>query len=226
MKSSVASSRRRRILILDDHPIVRRGLAQLIRQEPDLDVCAEAGTAPETMRAIVDTKPDLVILDISLVGANGIEVTKTIRSDYPKLPVLVLSMHDEEVYAERALRAGAKGYVMKQETPEKVLAAIRTILRGGLFLSETMSARLLQDFVDDRRRPQSDGDMHRLSDRELEIFELIGGGQSTRHIAQRLGVSIKTVETHRANIKQKLKLKSSAELTHRAILWSRHEGIT
>lgn len=212
----------RRVLIVDDHPIVRNGLGQLIGQEDDLTVCGEASDAIEALECARALKPDLVLVDISLGGSNGIELTKTMRERCPDVAVLVLSMHDESLYAERALRAGAKGYVMKQEAAETVLKAIRKVLQGGLYVSESVAARLLQEFVEGSSEP-SRGGVEALSDRELEVFELIGGGIATRDIATKLRLSVKTIETHRAHIKQKLNLKSGTELLHHAVHWSENE---
>lgn len=209
----------RRVLIVDDHPIVRNGLRQLIEHENDLSVCGGAGSAREAMTVIEDLKPDLVLMDITIEGTNGIEVTKDIREKHPELPILVLSMHDENLYAERALRAGARGYVMKQESPETVLTAIRKVLSGGIHVSDTVATRLLGDYVKDNSVEHAQDGLDMLSDRELEIFELIGRGLTTREIADRLNLSIKTVETHRSHIRQKLRAETTASVTHRAVRW-------
>jgi DNA-binding NarL/FixJ family response regulator len=211
-----------RVLIVDDHPIVRSGLGQLVQQEADLQVCGEASDASEALDEIERKKPDLVLVDISLGGSSGIELTKTIRERYERLPVLVLSMHDESLYAERALRAGAKGYVMKQEAAETVLKAIRKVLGGGLYVSDTIAARMLQEFVEGGSDQARVG-VETLSDRELEVFEMIGRGMPTREIAERLHLSVKTIETHRAHIKQKLNLRNATELLHHAVHWMENE---
>jgi len=209
----------RRVLIVDDHPIVRNGLRQLIEHESDLSVCGAAGSAREAMAAIEEAVPDLVLMDITIEGTNGIEVTKDIREKYPELPILVLSMHDENLYAERALRAGARGYAMKQESPETVLTAIRKVLSGGIHVSDTVASRLLGDYVKDNTVEHAQDGLDMLSDRELEIFELIGRGLTTREIADKLTLSIKTVETHRSHIRQKLRAETTASVTHRAVRW-------
>ena len=209
---------RSRVFIVDDHPIVRQGLKLLIDQEPDLVVCGEAENARPVLPAIRDLKPDIAIIDISLGHDSGIELIKNIRLQHPDLPLLVLSMHDETLHAERALRAGAKGYVMKQEAPEKVISAIRQVLQGNIYVSDAMSAKLLNKLIDSRKEGSS-SPLEILSDRELQVFQLLGRGFGTRQVADKLNVSIKTVEAYRANIKDKLNLKSSAELVQHAIHW-------
>lgn len=207
-------------MLVDDHPIVRQGMAVLINQEPDLNVCEEASNAEETLQKLEQAVPDALIVDVSLQGASGIELTKSLKNRYPYVPILILSMHDETLYAERALRAGARGYVMKQETAETVIHAIRTVLSGNIYLSSALSAKVLRDIVDGVKPSETDlYGIDRLSDRELEVFEMIGRGYSTRRIAESLNLSIKTIETHRAHIKQKLKLKNATELVHRAYHW-------
>ena len=216
------SSRRGRILLVDDHPIVRQGLAELIQQEPDLSVCGQASNAPEALEVIAASRPDIAIVDLSLQDTSGIELLKDIKIGHPSLPVLVLSMHDETFYAERTLRAGARGYVMKEKATEKLMIAIRTVLAGRIYLSERMSARLLSQFVDGP--PEGGGSpIDRLSDRELQVFELIGRGLGTRQIAQSLHLSVKTIESHRENIKGKLQLTSATELLQHAIHWVEFE---
>ncbi len=212
-----------KILIVDDHSIVRRGLANLIQQEKGLQVCAEAQSAQEALKSIRETKPDLVVVDLSLKDLNGIELIKQIRSMHAQLPMMVLSMHDELLYAERALRAGALGYVMKAEATEKLVTAIRTVLRGEIYVSDRMSYLILGRMLGTRNdisRPP----LEVLSDRELEVFELLGRGLGTRQIAERMCVSIKTVESHRESIKSKLNLKSASELVHLATHWVMEEG--
>ena len=207
---------RRRVLVVDDHPIVRQGLALMIDQEPDLEVCGEAEEAASALTAIVATRPDIVLLDISLPGPDGIEVLKSIRATDPTLPVLVLSMHDESVYAERALRAGANGYIMKQEATENVLVALRRVLRRELYVSDRIASAMLRQIASGVGRPDP---MARLSDRELEVFRLIGEGHGTRRIAEELHLSVKTVESYQAHIKDKLGLQGSRDLVQRAIEW-------
>ena len=210
-----------RVLIVDDHPIVRRGIAQLINQEADLTTCCEAGSAQEALDLMVNETPDILLVDISLDGVSGIELVKMLKSRHPKTPALVISMHDESLYAERALRAGARGYIMKQEATEKVLTAIRQVIRGNIYLSERMQAKILQRVLSGDDGGLSPIDL--LSDRELEVFRLIGHGFATSDIARELSRSVKTVETHRAHLKDKLGLKNAAELTRYAVQWIEQE---
>jgi len=206
------------ILVVDDHPIVRQGLAELINHEDDLNVSAQADDAHDAMEMIKLKQPDMAIVDISLQGKSGIALIKDISTSYPNLPILALSMHDELLYAERALRAGAKGYIMKQEATEKVITAIRKVLDGQLYVSETMAAKMVSKLV----RSGSDigtSPTDCLSDRELEVFMLIGRGHGTRQIAEKLYLSTKTIETYRAHIKEKLSLADAAELLQYAIQW-------
>ncbi|MDQ6630456.1 MAG: response regulator transcription factor [Verrucomicrobiota bacterium] len=211
-----ASLKKHRILIVDDHPIMREGLAQMIHHEPDLMICGQFEETIKSFEAIATLQPDLAIVDISLKGSSGIELLKNIKVQYPKLLVLILSMHDELLYAERALRGGASGYIMKQESAKRVLEAIRKILNGEIYLSEKMSAKLMQQLVGGRVLEASSA-MERLSDRELEVFGLIGQGRGTRQIADQLNLSVKTIESHRSHIKEKLNVKTSTELVRRAI---------
>jgi DNA-binding NarL/FixJ family response regulator len=207
-----------RVFLVDDHPIVRQGLALFIDREPDLMVCGEADGATSALQAIREAVPDFVVLDISLDGPDGLELLKTLRVRYPNLPVLVLSMHDEAVYAERALRAGANGYIMKQEATDRVLTAIRHILGGDVYLSDRLTKRMLQQFVNGSVSPRDP--LAKLSDRELEVYRLIGAGHSTRQIADELHVSTKTVESYQAHIKEKLALRNARELVQHAVEWS------
>lgn len=209
---------KKRILIVDDHPMMRQGLAQLIDNEPDLSVCGEADTAGQALTGVGTQKPDLVIADISLPDKNGLELIKDLQAMQSGLPVLVVSMHDESLYAERVLRAGGRGYIMKQEGGKKLMEAIRQVLSGQIYVSEKMSAKILEIFSG--RRPQGSGSpLAQLSDREFEVFELIGQGKATREIADHLHLSVKTVEVHRANIRKKLKLASGTDVVHQAIRW-------
>ncbi len=208
-----------RILLVDDHPIVRHGLGLLIDHEDDLNVCGETETVAEALDNLQTLNPDLILADISLKGASGLDLTKTLKEQNPDLPVLILSMHDEELYAERALRAGARGYIMKQESADQVIDAIRKVLEGGVYLSEQLAAKMLNNFADGNIDEIEKMGVESLSDRELEVFDLIGRGHTTRMIADRLRLSVKTIETHRAHIKQKLKIDTSTELTHRAFHW-------
>lgn len=219
-----SSPTKTRVLIVDDHPLLRQGITRLINNEKDMAVCGEADEAPKTLDAIAASKPEIVILDISLKGASGIEVLKNIRARHPKLPVLVLSMHDESVYAQRALRAGASGYIMKHEAMEKVLVALRRALSGEIYLSDRLGTRMLNQLVGGRVTPTI-SPIEELSDRELEVFSLIGQGHGTRPIAEKLHLSVKTIESHRAHIKEKLNLKSAAELVHHAIQWVQSEAV-
>jgi DNA-binding NarL/FixJ family response regulator len=213
---SAAASKRHRIMLVDDHPVMREGLAQLIIQEPDLSVCGQYEDAAQAFAAIPALSPDLAIIDLSLKGSSGLELVKNIRALHPKLLILVLSMHDESLYAERVLRAGAAGYIMKQEATGKVLRAIREVLGGGVYLSEKMSAKFMHQWIGGQPH-QGGSSLERLSDRELEVFGLIGQGKGTREIAQHLRLSVKTIESHRAHIKEKLSLKDANELVHTAI---------
>jgi DNA-binding NarL/FixJ family response regulator len=206
------------VLVVDDHPLMRQGLALLINQQQDMQVCGEAEEAQAAMHAIAHLRPDIMILDISLSGPDGLELLKNIRASDPDLPVLILSMHDEAIYAERALRARANGYIMKQEATEKVLVAVRRILNGEVYLSERMSNKMLQQYIGGAP-PMIQSRIASLSDRELEVFRLIGEGRATREIAEELHLSIKTVETYQAHIKEKLALRSGRELIQHAIQW-------
>jgi len=212
-------ARKTRIFIVDDHPIVREGLSLMMNREPDLMVCGEAEEATGALQAIVAANPDFLIVDISLSGPDGLDLLKSIRARYPSLPVLILSMHDETIYAERALRAGANGYIMKQEATERVLVAVRQILTQKVYVSDRIANRMLQQYirgsVSERQSPIAE-----LSDRELEVFRLIGEGHSTRMIAEELHLSVKTVESYQAHIKGKLSLKNGRELVQRAIQWT------
>jgi DNA-binding NarL/FixJ family response regulator len=209
---------KRRVFVVDDHPIVRQGLALMINSESDLAVCGEAQEAQSALQAIVDSKPDILIVDISLEGPDGLELVKHVRALFPELPILILSMHDETTYAERALRARANGYIMKQEATEKVLVAIRRILNGGIYLSDRMANKVLHQFAGGGTG-SGQSRIAELSDRELEVFRLIGDGHGTRQIADELHLSVKTVETYQAHIKEKLLLRTGRELVQQAIFW-------
>jgi DNA-binding NarL/FixJ family response regulator len=211
-----AETRKKTVFVVDDHPLLRQGLALLINQEHDLMVCGEAEEAHAAMKAIAVTRPDILIADISLKGPDGLDLLKSLRASYPDLPVLILSMHDESIYAERALRARANGYIMKQEATEKVLVALRRILGGDIYLSEKMANKLLHQYISGAPADLNSR-LSALSDRELEVFRLIGEGRSTRQIAECLHLSIKTVETYQAHIKDKLFLRSGRELVQHAI---------
>jgi DNA-binding NarL/FixJ family response regulator len=208
-----------KVLLVDDHPIVRQGLALLIEREADLSVCGEAEGAHTAFAAIEALKPDIVVLDISLSGPDGLDVLKEIRVKTAALPVLILSMHDETIYAERAMRAGANGYIMKQEATEKVLVAIRRILQGDVYLSDRLTNTMLQQFVRGTA-PSKSSPLVSLTDRELEVFRLIGEGHGTRRIADELHLSVKTIESYQAHIKEKLALRNARELVQHAIEWT------
>jgi len=210
---------RKQILIVDDHPMMREGLAQLIDHEADLAAAVQASTAAQALEAIAARKPDLALIDISLPDKNGLELIKDLQALHPDLPTLVVSMHDESLYAERVLRAGGRGYIMKQEGGRKLMEAIRHVLAGKIYVSDKISAKILENYSG--RRPEAvHSPVERLSDREFEVFQLIGQGQGTRQIADHLHLSVKTVEVHRANIKRKLELKAATELVRFAIRWT------
>src|SRR5580704_18496235 len=202
-QEQVRHAGKRSVFVVDDHPLLRQGLALLINQQQDLEVSGEAEEAHAAMQAIARKIPDILIVDISLNGPDGLELLKNIRASYPDLPVLILSMHDEAIYAERALRARANGYIMKQEATEKVLVAVRRILDGDVYLSDSMSKKMLQQYIDGAPSIVQSR-IAALSDRELEVFRGIGEGRGTREIAEQLHLSIKTVETYQAHIKEKL----------------------
>jgi DNA-binding NarL/FixJ family response regulator len=207
----------KQIFIVDDHPVFREGLVGLVKREADLAVCGEADNASQALSGIESSKPDLVLADIGLPGKNGLELVKDIRAVHPEMAVLVISMHDETLYAERVLRAGGRGYIMKQEGPEKILQAIRQVLDGQISLSGKMSARILDSLSD--RRAKTDSPIARLTDREFEILQLIGQGKDSHDIAELLHLSVKTVDAHRGHIKEKLELKNGTELIVYAARW-------
>jgi DNA-binding NarL/FixJ family response regulator len=213
---------KRKIYVVDDHPVFREGLIRVINQEKDLAVCGEASDATETLKKIDDLKPDLFVVDISLEGVNGIDLIKMLRSRDQKGRILVLSMHDESLHAERALKAGANGYITKREGSRNLLTAIRHVLDGKTFISTDLNERLLQKLANPSQEGKT-SPSEILSDRELEVFQFIGRGYGTREIATELNVSMKTVETHREHIREKLKLKNTFELVKRAIHWIHHE---
>lgn len=212
-------SAKRKILVVDDHPIVRQGLAEMIDQEQDLVVCGQTHSAHDALQKVKDLSPDLVLLDISLADGHGIELLKDIKAQYPKMQVLILSMHDENIFGIRAFRAGAAGYVMKQAAPEHVIAAIRKILDGDVYVSESLEKRLIHQFRG-TRSARTGSPLEDLTDRELQVFGLLGKGMTTRQVAEYLHLSIKTIESHRAKIKEKMNLKNSMELLQHAIHWN------
>ncbi|HUR47259.1 MAG TPA: response regulator transcription factor [Candidatus Saccharimonadales bacterium] len=213
-----------KVLLVDDHPILRKGLGQLINAESDMMVCGEAEDSPKAFEAVGTLHPDVMVVDISLKGGNGIELLKNVKARYPELAVLVLSMHDEALYAERALRAGSLGYIMKEEAIEQVLVAIRRVLTGEIFLSDKMKSRMLQQLTGTTRSKGITNPIESLTDRELEVFRMIGEGRSTRQIAGELHLSVRTVEAYREYIKGKLNLKNSTELVQHAFHWVHHEA--
>src|SRR5256885_5486739 len=215
-------ARKKKVFVVDDHPIVRQGLALMINQERDLEVCGEAEEMHSALQRMLITKPDIIVVDISLNGPDGLELLKNVRMNHPSLPVLILSMHDESLYAERALRAGANGYIMKQEATEKVLDALRRILRGEVYVSARIANIMLQHYIRGVARAHHTPVVE-LTDRELEVFRLIGDGLGTRQIADKLHLSVKTVESYQAHIKEKLSLRSARELVLHAMQWNSHE---
>ena len=206
----------RSVLIVDDHPIVRQGLSQLINAEDDLEVCGNAATVEEALQSLGESYPDVVIVDLSLAHSDGLELIKEIRSETRHLPVLVLSMHDENMYAERLLSAGANGYIMKQAAADQLLIALRRVLAGGVYVSEHLGSSMIERFAGNDRKKASNP-IERLSNRELQVLNLIGRGKTTREIAENLTLSVKTVESHRQRIKKKLNLQTSAQLVQFAV---------
>jgi len=209
-----------RILIVDDHPLFCEGLRQMIDRNPQLVVCGQVPDATGAMKAVAELKPDLVLVDISLEGANGIDLIKTLKGKYDELPVLVISMHDESLYAERALRAGAQGYIMKNQPAKTVRAAIFKVLGGDIFLSEKMSTSMLAKLMKGKTEPPV-SPIQQLSDRELEVFQMLGQGKPTRQIAEELDLTIPTIHSFRLRIKEKLQFKSSTEMMLHAMQWVR-----
>ncbi len=218
-----SSDPRKRILIVDDHPFMRAGLAQLIDRQPDMRVCREAGNPAEALQVLGREVPDLVLTDITMPGRSGAEFIKDLLALHPGLPVLVISMHDESIFAERMLRAGARGYIMKEAGGEALLAALRLVLGGQIYLSAKLSARLLETLTGGKPRG-STPPIAKLTDREFEIFQLIGQGKSTHDIAAQLHLSTKTVDVHRANIKGKLGINDGTALVRHAVRWVETQG--
>ncbi len=223
MKQPSSETGKFRVYIVDDHPLMRHGLAQLINREPDLEVCGEAEDSLKATKGIANASPDLVIMDISLPGSNGLELIKNMKALYKDLLILVLSMHAETIYAQRVLRAGAMGYVMKDETPDILMQAIRRVIKGEIWVSEKVGSQMLHQVVSGSPGCY-ESPIDRLSDRELEVLQSIGQGRATREIAASLNVSVKTVESHRAHIKEKLDLKNSTELVQFAVQWVENES--
>jgi DNA-binding NarL/FixJ family response regulator len=214
---------RKKILVVDDHPMTRLGVTERLRIEPDLAVCADVGSAKEALAAVEKLAPDLVLVDLSMGERSGLELIKDLHALHPHVPVLVFSMHYETLYAERALRAGARGYVMKSEGAEKLISAVRAVLSGNVYLSPVMRDRAVHRFARGPAAVKGDNAAV-LSDRELEVFELIGQGLGTRQISERLKLSTSTVETHRSHIKEKLNLGSATELVRAAVEWTAGRG--
>ncbi len=213
----------KRILIIDDHPLMRKGLAQTLQSEPDLTVCGQAADAEEALGILEKIEPDLAIVDVSLPGMSGLELIKHLQALRPHMGILVVSRHDESLYAERAIRAGARGYVMKLEGGDVIVKAVRHVIGGGIYVSDEIKERLLMGMVTGRKE-LNQSPLEVLSDRELEVFGLTGRGLGTREIAERLHLSVKTVESYRARIKNKLNLATAAELMQHAVQWVESEG--
>ncbi len=208
----------KKIYLVDDHPLMRKGLAMTIDNEVGFEVCGQAESAEDALNEILELKPDAAVIDISLPGMNGIELVKNLLHQQPDLKILIVSRHDEELYAERAIRAGAKGYLMKLEAVEVLISAIKQILKGNLYLSDKIGNKLLMKMASGNST-KTDNPLDLLSDRELEVFELTGKGHSTKDIGKKLHISVKTVESHRANIKDKLQLDTANELMRHAVRW-------
>jgi DNA-binding NarL/FixJ family response regulator len=221
-KEPVKTAQKTQILIVDDHPVVREGLETMLNHEQDFHVCAQAQDASEALNAIAESKPDIAIVDISLKGSDGIELTKTIKAKYQKLFVIVLSIHDESVYAERALLAGAHAYLMKDVASENIVKAIRTVLRGEIFVSDVVARKFLHIIAGDKTGTNKTA-IDTLSDREFETFRLIGQGYKASQIADRLHLSVKTIETYRSRIKEKLGLANTAKLLQYSIIWAKNQ---
>jgi DNA-binding NarL/FixJ family response regulator len=219
------TSPKSKVLLVDDHPIVREGLSRVIQQETDLTVCGEAENSQQAMQIIETASPNIAIIDISLAESHGLELVKMLKATYPELPVLMLSMHDESLYAERALRAGAKGYIMKQEPPAELIRAIRRVLRGEIYVSQSFAGQMLTKLTGGQSQTAA-SPVDQLSDRELEVLTLLGQGRKTSQIAHDLRLSIKTVETYREHIKEKLELKDATSLMRYAVQWvdSQHQA--
>jgi DNA-binding NarL/FixJ family response regulator len=214
------STGKRRVLIVDDHAVLREGLALVINVQPDLVVCGEAANVAGGLQTAAAERPDIALIDLSLMGGSGLELVKDLKSQFPNLPTLVLSLHDEALYAERALRAGARGYIMKRASTADLLAAIRKVLDGQIYLSEMMGSVVVRQSFGNGESPTSADSLEQLSDRELEVFQLLGEGHGTREIAEQLKLSMKTISCYRQNIQTKLHLKDAAALVQRAIHWA------
>jgi len=221
--SEAAGQQKTRVVIVEDHPMFRERLASLINKESDMEVCGESDNIRQAMEVIRATKPDAAIVDITLKGSSGLELLKDLKAQSIPMPVLVLSMHDESLFAERVIRAGARGYITKDEASDKVMLAVRKVVSGDIYLSENMTTRVLKNLTDGGAsldRPA----LNRLTDRELEVFQLIGKGKATREIAEALNLGLTTIDTYRARIKEKLNLKNATELMYEATKWSKTDG--
>ena len=215
---SKQSNGKAKIYLIDDHPVMVRGVRQLIDAESNMQV---AGASPDwtvALKEIADIKPEVVVLDVTLANANGIEVLKNLRVHFPELKVLMLSMHDENLFAMRSMKAGAHGYIMKMSATEEVVSAINQVMKGEIYLSKTMAKKTMAHMVG-RKGEAAASPLERLSDREIEVFQMVGEGMTTRNIAEKLFLSVKTIETHKSHIKEKLNLENANELTQQAILW-------
>lgn len=218
------SSSTHKVILVDDHPISRHGVSALISMQPGLEVCAEAGTVKEGLEAVQKFDCDLALFDITLPDGSGLELIKDALAVRPEMKILVLSMHDESLYAERVLRAGAKGYIMKETAPENLITAVNTVLDGGVYVSNAMSSKLLAMLSGQSKGGANKSSIESLTDRELEVFEMIGRGIGSREIAEKLCLSIRTIDAHRANIRAKLGAKDSHELVHTAVRWIESGG--
>jgi DNA-binding NarL/FixJ family response regulator len=207
-----------RIYTVDDHPLVRHGLSQIIANEADMEICGESEDAQGAMKGVGESSPDAIIVDISLKGNNGLELIKNLKAIHEEIPILVFSMHDETIYAQRALRAGAKAYVMKKESPDKIVDAIRKIIKGEIYVSPSVADQVLHQMINGPKHA-STSPVDRLTDRELEVVQLIGRGLSSREIAESLNLSVKTIESHRAHVKEKLSLRNATELVQFSVQW-------
>jgi DNA-binding NarL/FixJ family response regulator len=213
-----------KVFIVDDHPIVRYGITRILNNEPDFTVCGDSESAEKALSAIENLRPDFIIVDISLKDMDGLQLTRIIRERHPKMPIVILSMHDERIYAHKALRAGANGYIMKEESSEKLVTAIRQILQGDIFVSEQVQKNVLHAYAS-KEKAREIPSINKLSDREREIFLLVGAGHTSRSIADKLNLSVKTIETHRLRIKQKFGLNGSEKLTQAAVEWAKRENL-
>jgi len=221
--SQTTEGRKTKVMIVEDHPLFRERIALLINKEPDMEVCGEADNIRDAMEVIMTSKPDAAVVDITLKGSSGLELIKDMKAQGIELPVLVLSMHDESLYAERVIRAGAKGYITKDEASDKVMQAIRKVVGGEIYLSEGTTSRLLKSLSDGKGNAEGPA-INRLTDRELEVFQLIGKGKATREIAESLNLGLTTIDTYRARIKEKLNIRNATELIHQATEWVRSQG--